>query len=98
MFLGGDGAASASLPSPLVGEGAEPRSGEAGEGLVAAPSKNGSDPSPGVSRCLSSGRASRGPVGSPPPSATRGEGVTARDDDGACASSRSHRYCATLVS
>ena len=73
----------AATPSPLAGEGAEPRSGEAGEGFRTA-SMSGRDPSPGVSRC------------SPPPSPA--EGVTAREGDGARASRRSHRYWATLVS
>jgi len=51
----------ASFPSPLVGEGAEPRSGEAGEGRREAPLHEEA-PSPGVS------------FHSPPPSPTRGEG------------------------
>src|SRR6267142_2571840 len=51
----------ASFPSPLVGEGAEPRSGEAGEGPREAPLHEEA-PSPGVS------------FHSPPPSPTRGEG------------------------
>src|SRR6266404_365051 len=52
----------ASFPSPLVGEGAEPRSGEAGEGPREAPLHEEA-PSPGVS------------FHSPPPSPTRGEGT-----------------------
>src|SRR6266481_5156771 len=51
----------ASFPSPLVGEGAEPRSGEAGEGPREAPLHEEA-PSPGVS------------FHSSPPSPTRGEG------------------------
>src|SRR5581483_2182227 len=50
------------LPSPLVGEGAEPRSGEAGEGSQDAGVREDA-PSPGVS------------LRSPPPSPTRGEGM-----------------------
>ncbi len=52
------------FPSPLVGEGAEPRSGEAGEGPREAPLHEEA-PSPGVS------------LRSPPPSPTRGEGKEA---------------------
>jgi DNA helicase-2/ATP-dependent DNA helicase PcrA len=52
------------FPSPLVGEGAEPRSGEAGEGQREAPLHEEA-PSPGVS------------LHSPPPSPTRGEGKEA---------------------
>jgi ATP-dependent DNA helicase UvrD/PcrA len=52
------------FPSPLVGEGAEPRSGEAGEGRREAPLHEEA-PSPGVS------------LRSPPPSPTRGEGKEA---------------------
>jgi DNA helicase-2/ATP-dependent DNA helicase PcrA len=52
------------LPSPLVGEGAEPRSGEAGEGPREAPLHEEA-PSPGVSSH------------STPPSPTRGEGKEA---------------------
>ena len=48
-----------SLPSPLAGEGAEPRSGEAGEGFGETPSDQ-EDPSPGSLRS--------------PPSPARGEG------------------------
>src|SRR5229473_2622734 len=51
----------AAFPSPLVGEGAEPQSGEAGEGPREAPLHEEA-PSPGVS------------FHSPPPSPTRGEG------------------------
>jgi DNA helicase II / ATP-dependent DNA helicase PcrA len=52
------------FPSPLVGEGAEPRSGEAGEGQRKGPLHEEA-PSPGVS------------FHSPPPSPTRGEGKEA---------------------
>src|SRR3981189_2695825 len=52
------------FPSPLVGEGAEPRSGEAEEGQREAPLHEKA-PSPGVS------------LRSPPPSSTRGEGKEA---------------------
>src|SRR6195256_4719512 len=52
------------FPSPLVGEGAEPRSGEADEGQREAPLHEEA-PSPGVS------------LRSPPPSSTRGEGKEA---------------------
>src|SRR5712692_1950353 len=52
------------FPSPLVGEGAEPRSGEAGEGPREAPLHEEAS-SPGVS------------LRSPPPSPTRGEGKEA---------------------
>jgi DNA helicase-2/ATP-dependent DNA helicase PcrA len=51
----------AAFPSPVVGEGAEPQSGEAGEGPREAPLHEEA-PSPGVS------------FHSPPPSPTRGEG------------------------
>jgi len=50
------------LPSPLVGEGAEPRSGEAGEGSQDAGVRKDA-PLPGVS------------LRSPPPSPTKGEGT-----------------------
>jgi DNA helicase-2/ATP-dependent DNA helicase PcrA len=60
------------LPSPLVGEGAEPQSGETGEGEPQVPALEA--PSPVAERSLSSGDASRRPVGSSPPSPTRGEG------------------------
>src|SRR4030081_3828320 len=52
------------LPSPVVGESAEPRNGEAGEGQREAPLHEEA-PSPGVS------------LRSPPPSSTRGEGKEA---------------------
>jgi very-short-patch-repair endonuclease len=60
-------------PSPLVGEGAEPRSGEAGEGIFAKVGEGTvvRHPSPGRS---SSGGALRRPAASRPPSPARGEG------------------------
>ncbi|WP_439922603.1 ATP-dependent helicase [Nitrobacter sp. JJSN] len=61
----------APFPSPLAGEGAEPRSGEAGEGYTLN-GVEGDNPSPG-SRNSSSGDALRRPVGSPP-SPAKGEG------------------------
>src|ERR1700760_3248006 len=88
-MLRGAVSAGASLPSPLGGGGAETRSVEAGEGFETT-SVDASDPSPGASLCSS------------PPSPTRGEGAEERgeveEELGACASSRSQRYCATLVS
>ena len=61
-------------PSPLVGEGAEPRSGEAGEGGFASIDTGvfAANPSPGRSP---SGGAVRRPDASRPPSPARGEGT-----------------------
>src|SRR5215472_6338822 len=61
-------------PSPLVGEGAEPRSGEAGEGGFASIDTGvfAANHSPGRSPAAG---ALRRPAGSRPPSPTRGEGI-----------------------